>query len=111
MASSFAASFGMQRHGDGGVMLFAELGDVAAVINLHTTDFFTDQFRVYVEHADKLESAGGKVHVLGDGTAQIAGADQNGLTGNSKAQDFADFFVKGFYIVAVALLAESAEAV
>ena len=46
-----------------------------------------------------------------DGAPQVPGPEENGLPVLAEAQNFADFFVKVLDIVAVALLAEAAEAV
>ena len=67
--------------------------------------------RVFIKNSDKLKPSCLKMHMLCNCRAQVSCADYYRLELPVKTEHLADFKLKLFYAVAVALLTEAAEAV
>ena len=76
-----------------------------------TADLLADDLRRIVKNVSQTDAAAFKIHVVGDGPAHIARPQQHRVGKTVHSQDMADFIIELGDHVAIALLAETTEAV
>ena len=103
--------FGNTEHSDLRVPLSAEIRKGIGMRNPDTPDGLANNPRAYVKDTDEVEASGIKRHMGGDSPPQVTSAQQNDVQTSVNSQDRADFLMQRLHIVAIALLAKSAETV
>ncbi len=80
---------------------------------LHHNPVYTAAYnsRIFIKHSAKIKSGKRKIDICGEGTSEVADAYEYRFKFFIKPQDFTYFIMEKCYIITVALLTESAEAV